>query len=427
MEVRVRNVGLLKDVSVELKGLTVIAGENDTGKSTLGKAIFVLQKSHMMSKGGFFYKNWRKYINYRIRDFKLLISSILETRALYDEIANILNSFQFNAESVLDSRLKEHERREQLRKYINELGTRLKKYPNIPVDEFISKLLRSTSVEFKNTFKKRNLQKLLEYQFYGDVISKYSPNEESLIEIKSLTGSISATIQGLNVESFKEEGSPIIKDVTFIDTPVIFQLVNLLSEEEIIPKEYTPTIKDLRRKIKDQKAKLLPWEEEEAEELIENIQKIINADIRQEWDGNFYMFRKSFGKSLKIRLENAATGIKSFSLLSILIQKGWIRNNTLLIVDEPEVHLHPIWQVKYAQILIELVRRGVYVLVSTHSPYMIQALEKFTKVEDLRDKTNFYLFSRTEEDPFTCSEEVSSEINKIYRLFVLPVKEILGW
>jgi len=427
MKVRVRNVGLLKDVSVELKGLTVIAGENDTGKSTLGKAIFVLQKSHMMSKGGFFYKNWKKYINYRIRDFKLLISSILETRALYDEIANILNSFQLNAESVLDSKLKEHEKGELLKKHINELRIRLRKYPNIPVDEFISKLLQSTYVEFKNTFKKRNLQSLLEYQFHHEPLSKYLPDEESLIEIKSLTGSISATIQGLNVKSFKEEGSSIVRDVTFIDTPVIFQLINLLSEEEVITKKYTPTIKDLRRKIKDQKAKLLPWEEEEAEELIESIQKIINADIHQQWDGNFYMFRKSFGKSIEIRLENAATGIKSFSLLSILIQKGWIRNNTLLIVDEPEVHLHPIWQIKYAQILIELVRRGVYVLVSTHSPYMVQALEKFTKTENLRDKTNFYLFSRMEKEPFIYSEEVSSEINKIYRLFVSPVREILGW
>jgi len=139
------------------------------------------------------------------------------------------------------------------------------------------------------------------------------------------------------------------------------------------------------------------------------------------------MIRKSYGKSLKIRLENAATGIKSFSLLSILIKKGWVRNNTLLIVDEPEVHLHPIWQVKYVKILLELVKRGVYVLVSTHSPYIIQAIDKFTKAEGLRERTNFYLFSRAKEEPFVLSEEVSSEVNKIYRLFVLPVKEIHGW
>jgi len=40
MEIFVKNLGIIKECRVKLDGLTVIAGENDTGKSTLTKSIF---------------------------------------------------------------------------------------------------------------------------------------------------------------------------------------------------------------------------------------------------------------------------------------------------------------------------------------------------------------------------------------------------
>lgn len=42
MKVEVLNFGILKKADIELKGLTVIAGENDCGKSTIGKILFTL-------------------------------------------------------------------------------------------------------------------------------------------------------------------------------------------------------------------------------------------------------------------------------------------------------------------------------------------------------------------------------------------------
>ena len=248
----------------------------------------------------------------------------------------------------------------------------------------------------------------------------YAPDVESFIGLESLTGKLYARIFRSRVLEFIEEGSNLFRDVTFIDTPVIFQLINLLSEEDVVTKEYTPTVKDLRRKIKDQKANLSAWEEAELEEVIERIKSIIRADVIQEWDGNFYMIKED---NVKIRLENAATGIKSFSLLLILLRKGWLRGNTLLIVDEPEVHLHPIWQVRYAEVLVELVRKNIQVLVTTHSPYLLQAIEKFSKEKDIQCRTNFYLFSRAGKS--TSCENVNESIEKIYQLFVAPVEEIL--
>lgn len=40
MKIQLKNVGLFKEVLVEIKGITVIAGENGTGKSTIGKSLY---------------------------------------------------------------------------------------------------------------------------------------------------------------------------------------------------------------------------------------------------------------------------------------------------------------------------------------------------------------------------------------------------
>jgi predicted ATPase len=41
MKLVLENIGLLKKAEINLNHLTVIAGENDNGKSTVGKVIFV--------------------------------------------------------------------------------------------------------------------------------------------------------------------------------------------------------------------------------------------------------------------------------------------------------------------------------------------------------------------------------------------------
>ncbi|MDQ7068770.1 MAG: hypothetical protein Q9M40_12815 [Sulfurimonas sp.] len=45
MRLKIKNIGMISNADVLLNGLTVIAGENDTGKSTVGKILFCLIKS----------------------------------------------------------------------------------------------------------------------------------------------------------------------------------------------------------------------------------------------------------------------------------------------------------------------------------------------------------------------------------------------
>ncbi len=69
--------------------------------------------------------------------------------------------------------------------------------------------------------------------------------------------------------------------------------------------------------------------------------------------------------------------------------------NELLIIDEPEMNLHPTAQVQILELLSMLVNTGIHVLVTTHSPYMIDHLGNITKAyqhpEKERIQQEFYL------------------------------------
>lgn len=55
-----------------------------------------------------------------------------------------------------------------------------------------------------------------------------------------------------------------------------------------------------------------------------------------------------------IRNDHISVRIKSFILLKVLLDKGILKEKDILILNEPEIHLHPEWQIKYAEIIVLL-------------------------------------------------------------------------
>ena len=71
---------------------------------------------------------------------------------------------------------------------------------------------------------------------------------------------------------------------------------------------------------------------------------------------------------------NISTGMKSFIIIKTLLQNGRIDENGIIILDEPEIHLHPEWQLKFAEIIVLLQKEfGLNILLNTHSPYFLNA------------------------------------------------------
>lgn len=100
-------------------------------------------------------------------------------------------------------------------------------------------------------------------------------------------------------------------------------------------------------------------------------------------------FKREDGKVFS--LFDCATGVKSFSILQLLYKNGYLKKDTLLIVDEPEAHLHPQWIVEYARLILLLHKEiGVKFFIASHSTDMVGALKEIAPTLDVKD-LNFYV------------------------------------
>ena len=93
-----------------------------------------------------------------------------------------------------------------------------------------------------------------------------------------------------------------------------------------------------------------------------------------------------------------------------------------MIIEEPEARLHPKWQVEYAKILVQLVKKGVKVLVTSHSPDFIEAISKFS--EEIKEKTKFYLSELTEEGNAVITDKTGDK-ESIFSPLSKPFKELI--
>ena len=78
-----------------------------------------------------------------------------------------------------------------------------------------------------------------------------------------------------------------------------------------------------------------------------------------------------------VELQNASSG--EFHLFTTMIGlMASTRSNTLVIIDEPEISLHPNWQMKYLQFIRELFantdRVTSHIIIATHSHFLVSDL-----------------------------------------------------
>ena len=90
MEIVVKNIGKVKEANIKINGITVIAGENDTGKSTISKALFTVFNS--------FYNINDKVKQQRKRSIENIINKHTVNEIDFDE--NFFNTFFKNSNSI---------------------------------------------------------------------------------------------------------------------------------------------------------------------------------------------------------------------------------------------------------------------------------------------------------------------------------------
>lgn len=90
-------------------------------------------------------------------------------------------------------------------------------------------------------------------------------------------------------------------------------------------------------------------------------------------------------------------GFGTSQILPILIQGLVASPGTTLLLEQPEIHLHPKVQAVLADFLIELSQRGIAVVVETHSEHLITRVQRRIAEETLQpDKLALYYLTPSE-------------------------------
>ncbi len=162
--------------------------------------------------------------------------------------------------------------------------------------------------------------------------------------------------------------------------------------------------------------------------IINNINHHFIIDNSDIYDKNNFKNKIENSIKLPIIIEtplvwnlNTATGIKYFGIFQVLSQNNYLNEDTVLILDELEVHLHPKWQLELAKIIVELVKNGVKILVNSHSPYMIDALKYYADKEKINN--NFYLTEKNRDETSNISN-VTMDISPIFEKLTEPLREL---
>lgn len=463
MQIDIKNFGTVQNASVLCNGLTVIAGENDTGKSTVGKLIFSIIKAVSKSE---------EVLGRKTKEEEILVylakinSSLVKVEAacrffLLDgvEITSFLKEQVFLKEIFLKEiavLLKYQKNRlEEVEKFINSKKIAVPDLPKKSYPDAIKKFLTEI-IDYLDEIKEillkpeqtksellaHALKRVLTSEFKMEVSPKTTTRKTEINWSENGLPLFDITIEKNKVTKFDLAHDYLaFDDVTFIENPIILQFVEMIdhadtlfdianveNKAEKIARLGLPKvalhIKDLMIKLKNAQY-FFDEEDSKAYQTALNIQQIINGKVDFSGGESDFLFSKTKkGQSFNFKSINTASGVKAFGIIQLLILSGIVDDKSLIVVDEPETHLHPKWQVAYAKVLVELVKSGIKVLVTSHSPYFIQAVKVFSEKEGLSEKVNFYLAER--QDSISSNiNNVTDDLNQIFEKLSQPLQDLV--
>jgi AAA15 family ATPase/GTPase len=409
MFLKLKGIGKIHDSQIELRGITVIAGENNTGKSTFGKALYCMFNAFCNAASSIYNGRVESVKNILDGNLPFGFQAIRTDKKLLDNILLLKGTFSADsfrrvmlesADAISDSDIKQ----------IEEI-----------VKNSIDDIERAVNVSDED-IQKTTIAQYFRSEFSGQINHINRPDEP---------GTVTLGIKGNNVEvdilkneciAFSDKVG-VLHDATYIDTPFVLDdaqknyihfyhnaesghrynlLGKILIEEKIAP--VTETI--IKQKLSA---------------LLVNIDSVVNGGFKKTANGGLTFVDQ--GMRQPVMLSNVSAGLKTFLIIKRLLETGKIKERGVLILDEPEIHLHPELQIKFAEILV-LLQKGLEltILLTTHSPYFLNAIEVYSKKHGIKDKCNYYLAINRED--ISDVREVTGNIDKVYKQLAGPFQKL---
>jgi len=99
----------------------------------------------------------------------------------------------------------------------------------------------------------------------------------------------------------------------------------------------------------------------------------------------------------EIPLHRASSTVSELAPLFLYL-KYIIEPGSILIIEEPEAHLHPANQRILAKYLVRLIRKGVYIIITTHSEYLLEQLSNFIMLSKIEPEKRVEEYGYAEDD-----------------------------
>ncbi len=376
MKLTINNIGKLKHAEVEINGITVIAGENDTGKSTVGKVLWSIFNG--------FYKIDEKIYNEKVSELKKIIDKLLKESG-YDRINdnsnNFFGIFDKTEENIAIDLLKNNKNysEEEIKSIINKYKENLK---ITDISNFVDEINDTLIIPNKEIIKVI-ISRVMNKEFHNQINRVLSKEEKNI-------GEINFEIKEKNID-LKIENNEILdtrnyfsinNEIIYIDNLSILDRYNYENEnhqthleKKVFSENESGVISEIKIKKK-------------LNNIYEKLNNILSGEILE--DKNFNFVYKKNGEDLD--LKNLSMGLKTFAIIKMLLQNGTLEENGTIILDEPEIHLHPEWQIKFAELIVLLQKEfGMHILLTTHSPYFLKAIQVYSKKYEIGNKCKYYM------------------------------------
>lgn len=370
MKVKIKNLGILKQAEFSLGDLTIICGGNNTGKTYATYALF-----------GFLY-TWRRLLTWPTFGLKEKINQLLS-----DGVISLdLQEYVQQCESILTAGCQGY-----VRQIPEVFAANEERFKN--VDFQIE--LNFDNIQFQNKYEKKISTATWE------IISISKPENDPYLSIILLTETekinlpvhfleeiIYDSIQDIIFSQFfprpfiasaERTGAAIFrKELNFARNRLLEEISknsNFDPRELLfnVSQDYALPVKknvDFTRQI-ETIVKKTSFIAENHPSILEDFADIIGGQYMITSNDELYYIPK--GKKLRLSMDESSSAVRSLLDIGFYLRHE-ARIGDLLIVDEPELNLHPENQRRIAKLFARLINIGIKVFITTHSDYIIKEI-----------------------------------------------------
>lgn len=444
-DIYIENLGAIREANVTITPLTILAGENGTGKSFVTKFLYSILNvintniyaKQMTTTISQINRLIEKTINNEdlnldeielkeLKSFKntynTLNTIIIEENFLtldtidYSSVINIIKqSSLFFQERINPIILKkENDLKESdvfsnvLKENIGLRGDLSNIFFKMEIERISLKLedlvtyLKSpgdTYVELTKEALQNELKENFQISELKDIIN--FGQSECVFEIKELIDIKINTNNDIHINFDKKYFEKIVQinRLVFFESPVYWRLLTLINDNSRSYKRL------LSKEVNDEKLFGIPKHFFDLKELLfanfkdgERPRFIVESanDLKKHLKGNFesnnndLVFQNLEGHNISKNL--VSFGMTNIGIIQAVLSKNIINKGSFVFIDEPESNLHPEWQAILANVLVQLSKNGVYVIITTHSSDMLKAFDISTREQKTDEELSTYYF-----------------------------------